>query len=106
MATENIMMEAASKGGDRQDLHERIRVHSMAAGSVVKVDGKPNDLLERIAADDAFGLDADSLSALLDPNLYIGRCPEQVTAFLLKEVKPLLDKYADDMQLANPELTV
>lgn len=106
MATENIMMEASSKGGDRQDLHERIRVHSMAAGAVVKVEGKPNDLLERIAGDDAFGLDTDSLSALLDPNLYIGRCPEQVTAFLVEEVQPVLDKYADDMRLADAELTV
>ena len=106
MATENIMMEAASRGGDRQDLHERIRVHSMAAGAVVKVEGKPNDLLERIAADDAFGLDSDSLSALLDPELYIGRCPEQVTAFLLEEVNPALVRYAGDMELSNPELTV
>ncbi len=106
MATENIMMEAVSRGGDRQDLHERIRVHSMAAGSVVKVDGKPNDLLERIAADDAFGLDVDSLSALLDPNLYIGRSPEQVTSFLKEEVKPILARYAADMDLSDPELTV
>jgi len=106
MATENIMMEAVSKGGDRQDIHERIRVHSMAAGAVVKVDGKPNDLLERIASDDAFGLDKDSLMALLDPNLYIGRSPEQVTAFLLEEVKPVLEEYAGDMALSDPELTV
>ena len=106
MATENIMMEASSKGGDRQDLHERIRVHSMAAGAVVKVEGKPNDLLERIAADDAFGLDADSLSALLDPDLYIGRSSEQVTAFLTEEVRPVLEKYAADMQLPDAELTV
>lgn len=106
MATENIMMEAAGRGGDRQDLHERIRVHSMAAGAVVKVEGKPNDLLERIAADDAFGLDKDSLSALLDPNLYIGRSPEQVTAFLLEEVTPVLVEYAGDMELSDPELTV
>jgi len=106
MATENIMMEAAGRGGDRQDLHERIRVHSMAAGAVVKVEGKPNDLLERIAADDAFGLDKDSLAALLDPNLYIGRSPEQVTSFLLEEVTPVLAEYAGDMELSDPELTV
>ncbi|MEI8198609.1 MAG: adenylosuccinate lyase [Eubacteriales bacterium] len=106
MATENIMMEAAGRGGDRQDLHERIRVHSMAAGAVVKVEGRPNDLLERIAADDAFGLDKDSLAALLDPNLYIGRSPEQVTAFLLEEVTPVLAEYAGDMELSDPELTV
>ena len=78
----------------------------MAAGAVVKVEGKPNDLLERIAADDAFGLDADSLSALLDPDLYIGRSPEQVTAFLLEEVNPVLARYSGDMELADPELTV
>jgi len=106
MATENIMMEAVSRGGDRQDLHERIRVHSMAAGAVVKVEGKSNDLLHRIAADEAFGLDEDSLSSLLDPNLYIGCCPEQVTAFLSGEVNPVLSAYADDMLLADPELTV
>ena len=106
MATEDIMMEAVSKGGDREDIHERIRVHSMAAGAVVKVDGKPNDLLERIASDDAFGLDKDSLMTLLDPNLYIGRSPEQVTAFLLEEVKPVLEEYAGDMALSDPELTV
>lgn len=106
MATENIMMESVLKGGDRQDLHEKIRVHSMAAGAVVKVEGKPNDLLERIAADEAFGLDADSLSGLLDPQLYIGCCPEQVTAFIQDEVNPLLEAYADDMKLADAELTV
>jgi adenylosuccinate lyase len=106
MATENIMMEAVLRGGDRQDLHERIRVHSMAAGSVVKNEGKQNDLLERIASDPAFGLDAESLQSLLDPNLYIGRCPEQVTAFLEEQVKPLLALYADDMELPDPELTV
>lgn len=106
MATENIMMEAVLRGGDRQDLHERIRVHSMAAGSVVKNDGKQNDLLERIAADPAFGLDTESLQSLLDPNLYIGRCPEQVTAFLEEQVKPVLALYADDMKLEDPELTV
>jgi len=106
MATENIMMESVLKGGDRQDLHEKIRVHSMAAGAVVKVEGKPNDLLERIAADEAFGLDADSLSGLLDPQLYIGCCPEQVTAFIQDEVNPVLEAYADDMKLADAELTV
>lgn len=106
MATENIMMEAVLRGGDRQDLHERIRVHSMDAGSVVKNEGKPNDLLERIASDPAFGLDAESLQSLLDPNLYVGRCPEQVQAFLEEQVKPVLAKYADDMTLEDPELTV
>jgi len=106
MATENILMEAVSRGGDRQDLHEKIRVHSMAAGAEVKVEGKPNDLLERIAGDATFGLSSETLSALLDPQLYIGRCPEQVTAFLEDDVKPILARYAGDMELSDPELTV
>lgn len=106
MATENILMEAVSRGGDRQDLHEKIRVHSMAAGAEVKVEGKPNDLLERIAGDATFGLSSETLSALLDPQLYIGRCPEQVTAFLQDDVKPILERYAVDMELSDPELTV
>ncbi len=106
MATENIMMEAVARGGDRQELHELIRVHSMKAGAVVKVDGMPNDLLHRIAADPAFALDEDTLSGLLDPKLYIGRCPEQVDAFLQSSVEPVLQKYAEDMELMDPELTV
>lgn len=106
MATENIMMEASKKGGDRQELHEKIRVHSMAAGAVVKVQGLPNDLLERIAEDPDFGLDKDSLSKLLDPNLYIGRCPEQVTAFLTTEINPVLASYKDEMDINDAELTV
>lgn len=106
MATENILMEAVSRGGDRQDLHERIRVHSMASGAVVKKEGKPNDLLNRIADDSAFGLDASSLAGLLDPMLYIGRSPEQVTTFLREEVSPILARYSQDLQVEDPELTV
>jgi adenylosuccinate lyase len=106
MATENIMMEASKKGGDRQELHEKIRVHSMAAGAVVKVEGLPNDLLSRIAEDPSFGLDKDFLSKLLDPVLYIGRCPEQVTAFLEKEIYPVLSQYKDEMNFQDADLTV
>ena len=90
MATENIMMEAVKRGGDRQDLHEKIRQHSMAAGARVKVDGEANDLLERIAADPSFGLAKDDLDALLDANLYIGRSPDQVTEFLRDWVAPAI----------------
>ncbi len=90
MATENIMMAAVKRGGDRQDLHEKIRQHSMAAGSRVKQEGASNDLLERIAQDEAFGLGRDDLDGLLDPNLYVGRCPEQVEDFLQELVDPLL----------------
>lgn len=106
MATENIMMAATNKGGDRQELHEKIRVYSMEAGSVVKNEGKPNDLLERIARDPAFGLDHDSLNELLDPSLYIGRCPEQVTTFLTEAVYPVLDAHKSDLEVNAVELKV
>ena len=90
MATENILMEAVKKGGDRQALHEKIRQYSMEAGFRVKTEGLENDLLARIAADPAFGLDQSDLGRLLDPSLYIGRAPEQVDEFLAAEVAPLL----------------
>ncbi|HOO61212.1 MAG TPA: adenylosuccinate lyase [Bacillota bacterium] len=106
MATENIMMEAVKRGGDRQDLHEKIRVHSMAAGAVVKQEGKPNDLLMRIADDEAFGLDKASLDSLLDPKLYIGRCPEQVDDFLKNDIAPILVMYGAELDMDEPELTV
>ena len=97
MATENIMMDAVKRGGNRQELHERIRVHSMEAGKQVKVEGKENDLLERIAGDEMFGVTLDELKALLDPSKYVGRSPEQVTEFLTECVNPVLDKYKDDL---------
>jgi len=93
MATENILMEAVKKGGDRQELHERIRIHSMEAGRQVKVEGKDNDLLERIAADKAFGMSIEELQAVLKPENYIGRAPEQVDEFIKDHVKPVLEKY-------------
>lgn len=97
MATENIMMDAVKRGGNRQELHERIRVHSMEAGKQVKVEGKENDLLERIAGDEMFGVTLDELKALLDPSKYVGRSPEQVTEFLSECVNPVLDKYKDEL---------
>lgn len=106
MASENILMEAVSRGGDRQDLHEKIRVHSMAAGKAVKLDGLPNDLLKRISMDPAFSLDIDSLQSLLDPMLYIGRCPEQVSEFIANHVRPVLDANKSDIQIDDPGLTV
>lgn len=95
MATENILMSAVKKGGDRQELHERIRQHSMEAGKVVKVEGKPNDLPERIAADPAFGLTAEEIRAELVPENFVGRAGTQVTEFLEGEVRPALEKYKD-----------
>ena len=90
MATENILMEAVKKGGDRQELHEKIRQYSMEAGFRVKSEGLENNLLALIAADPAFGLDQSDLGRLLDPSLYIGRAPEQVDEFLAAQVTPLL----------------
>ena len=106
MATENIMMEAVKKGGDRQELHEKIRVYSMEAGSVVKNEGKPNDLLSRIVKDPAFGLNEDDLNKMLDPKLYIGRCPEQVDTFLNEAIRPILKAHADDLKVTEVELNV
>jgi len=92
MATENIMMGAVLKGGDRQELHERIRTHSLMAAKVVKEEGKPNDLMERICADPAFGLTSKEAEALLEPSLYVGRAPQQVEEFIKEVVQPVLDR--------------
>lgn len=91
MATENIMMDAVKAGGDRQELHERIRVHSMEAGRMVKVEGKPNDLLERIAADPAFNMTMEQLQAIMEPSNFVGRAPQQVEEFLKEDVNPVLE---------------
>lgn len=91
MATENIMMEAVKNGGDRQELHEKIRVHSMEAGKQVKVEGKANDLIERIIADKTFNIDEEKLLSVLKPENYIGRAPEQTEEFINDFIKPVLD---------------
>ena len=106
MATENILMDAVKLGGDRQDLHERIRVHSIEAGKTVKEKGLPNDLLDRIAADPAFGLSREALQANLDASRYIGRCPEQVSEFLRDCVAPALAPFASEIDTAQVELKV
>ncbi len=95
MATENIIMEAVKKGGDRQKLHEAIRVHSMEAGKMVKIEGKDNDLLDRIKGDSIFNLDQSDMDVLLDATLYVGRSPEQVDAFIREEVEPIRAKHRD-----------
>ncbi len=106
MATENILMESVKRGGDRQTLHERIRVHSMAAASEVKSFGRPNDLLNRIAGDENFELDRGELDRLLDPALYIGRCPEQVELFLKDYVDPVIEKSQQDLSGEQSHLKV
>ncbi len=91
MATENILMACVKKGGNRQDLHERIRQHAMAAGATVKKEGKDNDLLERIAADSSFGLSMQEITASLNPNDFIGRSEQLTEEFINGEVQPKLN---------------
>ena len=95
MATENIMMDAVKAGGDRQELHERIRALSMEAGKNVKVEGKDNNLLELIAADPAFNLTLEDLQKAMEPSRYTGRAKEQTEAFIANVVQPVLDAHKD-----------
>ena len=106
MASENIMMDAVVRGGDRQELHERIRVLSQEAGRNVKDLGLSNNLIDLIAADPAFGMTKEELTAHLEPSRYIGRCPEQVEEFLTEAVQPVLEKYADVLGEKETELKV
>lgn len=94
MATENIMMDAVKRGGDRQQLHERIRQHSMAASKVVKEEGGENDLLQRIAGDPLFGVTLEELKEVVKPEKYVGRAPQQTVEFLEETVAPVLTKYS------------
>ena len=105
MATENIMMEAVKKGGDRQELHERLRMHSIAAGKVVKEEGGENDLIDRVCADPAFNLSHDEIDSIMIPENFTGRSAEQVDSFLSAYVKPLREKNRDVLG-ENAELTV
>ncbi len=99
MATENIMMDAVKRGGDRQELHEKIRRYSMEAGKRVKQDGEENNLLELIAADETFGMTLDELLGLMKPENYIGRSNRQVEDFVKDEVKQVLEKYNSELGL-------
>lgn len=92
MATENIIMEAVKRGGDRQELHERIRVHSMEAAKRVKVDGLENDLIDRIIQDPFFKMKKDEILSLINPKKFVGRAPGQVVDFIEHQIKPLLEE--------------
>ncbi len=105
MATENIMMDAVKRGGDRQELHERIRELSMEAGAVVKQEGGKNDLIERIAKEPMFGMSLDELQKILEPKNFVGRAPQQTEEYIMGQVKPVLDKNKDSI-IADAELTV
>ena len=96
MATENVMMEAVKRGGNRQELHEALRTHSHAAAARVKLEGGQNDLIDRIVADPLFPLTREEIEAQMDPALYVGRAPEQVTEFLEGPVAELLARYPDE----------
>ena len=108
LATETVMMLATQRGGDRQDLHERIRQHSMDAARKMKEEGARADLLERIAGDPAFGMSGEELEDLVDPRDFVGRAPEQVDRFLEEWVDPVLDRYSDPSMhaIGDPDVRV
>ena len=106
MASENIMMDAVKRGGNRQELHERIRIHSLEAGRNVKELGFSNNLLDLIAADPMFGMTKEELTAHMEPSRYIGRCPEQVTDFLREFIQPVLDAHPEALTEKDTELKV
>ncbi|MCQ2378365.1 MAG: adenylosuccinate lyase [Victivallaceae bacterium] len=106
MATENLLMAAVKKGGDRQELHEVIRSHSMESSRKVKAEGLDNDLLERLKKDPAFASIADEFDSLLDPHTFVGRAPRQVENFLDEEIRPLLDARRADIAAGAKELNV
>ncbi len=93
MATEYIIMEGVKNGGDRQELHEKIRIHSMEAGKQVKVEGKDNDLIERILEDEYFNIDKNRLMEILDPKNFVGFSSNQTVDFVETEIKPIVEKY-------------
>lgn len=105
MATENIMMDAVKRGADRQQLHERIRVHSMAASKVIKEEGGENDLLQRIAADPIFGVTLKELEGILQPEKYVGRAPQQTEDFLNETVANALKPY-ENVEVETAEINV
>ena len=95
MATENIMMQAVKKGGDRQELHEKLRQHAIAAAAQVKQEGLPNDMIDRVVADPAFGLERHEIDAVLVPENFTGRAPQQVEEFLAEVIAPILKANPD-----------
>ncbi|MFR1708478.1 MAG: adenylosuccinate lyase [Clostridium sp.] len=105
MATENIMMEAVKRGGDRQELHEKIRVHSLAAARQVKEFGEKNDLIERILADESFGLSKEEILSIIDPSKFTGRASGQVVDFIEEYINPVLDDHKSELG-ESVEITV
>ena len=106
MGTEEILMNAVLKGGDRQELHEKIRVYSMEAGKEVKEYGRPNDLVDRIAKDESFGLSKEEILKILNPDGLCGRAVHQVEDFVKLEVDPVLEKNKDLFKNISAEVNV
>ena len=106
MASEAILMEAVRRGGDRQELHERLRVLAMEAGRRVKEEGKENDFVERVAGDAMFGMTKEELEALLDPKKFVGRAPTQVVEFIEEEVDPILERNREELGEEEEEVRV
>ena len=105
MASEIIMMQAVEKGGNRQELHERLRQHAIAAGKQVKEEGLPNDMVERIAGDPAFGLTREEIEAGFIPENFVGRAPQQVEEFLANILQPIFARYPEALD-QNADLSV
>lgn len=107
MATETLLMQATAGGGDRQELHERIRVHAHAAAGEMK-EGRPSDLVERIADDAAFGMDEAAIRGLLDASAFVGRAPQQVDRYLTTEIDPILERLGPgaEARLGDPDVRV
>ncbi len=101
MATENIIMESVKKGGDRQELHERVRIHSMDAAQRVKGEGLNNDLIDRIISDDYFNLSEDEIKSIINPNKFIGRAPSQVVEFIEEYVNPIINDNKDALNIKS-----
>ena len=106
MATKNIMMESVKKGGDRQELHERIRVHSMDAAQRVKGEGLNNDLIERIINDPSFNLSKEEIIAIIDPVKFVGRAPEQVVEFVEEYLDPAIEPFKEYLGNVDVDLKV
>ena len=105
MATENIMMDAVKAGGDRQELHEKIRTLSMEAGRMVKEEGKDNNLLQLIAEDPDFPMELEELEKTMEPSRYVGRAPYQVTKYLNEVIGPMLEENKEELG-ATAQLSV
>ncbi len=106
MATENILMVCVKNGGNRQDLHEVIRVHSQEVAKQIKQEGKENDLIERLIADDAITMSKEEIIGILDPKKFTGRAASLTTEFIVNEIKPVLEQYSDYKDITNEELKV